>query len=404
MKKFISILLLITSLTTILSLSVLAQEEQDTTEPTVKSIISLSSTELKVFFEGNVDKNVAEDKANYYIYGYSANTSYDILGANYNPEDNTVILETLPNFETGKIYKIDISNICSKTITLCFAGIGPKPEIAVKSVTAISNNKVKVCFNRDIYRFIVTDKSNYNIYNNEHIDITNIEYNSYDNAVIISTATDLKIGMLYKIDIKNICSDGNVTYVFAGTTAKPEVSVKSVIALSNTEFKVSFEGQLDIVQAENIANYYVENNSIEILTATYSSIDNSVTLKTNSLLNPGHVYKLLISNICTNGTVSYPFGIPGNEISVQAVISLKNTELKVYFDGTVDKNIVEDISNYNILDTSVNILNAQYSIKDNSVTLITTDGLQGGNIYFLEINNICSQDSVQIAFVGTEFN
>ncbi|QUH29151.1 hypothetical protein [Vallitalea guaymasensis] len=306
MKKFISIILLIASLTTIFSLSVLA-EEQNATDLTIKSVIALSSTEVKVFFDGIIDINSVEDIANYDIHPFNSNTSIDILNAKYNSEGNAIILKTSTDFAAGILYKLQVNNICSNTVTKIFAGIAPKPEISIKSVTAISTNKVMIFFDGNINKYTVTNLSNYDIYNNDHIGITNIKYITYDNAVLITTVTDLEVGMLYKIDIKNICSEGNVTYYFAGTTSKPEVSVNSTIALSNTELKVFFEGDLDISKAENISNYYIIDNPSEILNAKYNKVDNSIILKITSGLDAGHLYKLVISNICNDGTITCAF-------------------------------------------------------------------------------------------------
>lgn len=307
MKKFTSIILLIASLTTIFSFTAFAQE---TSQPTVKSVRALNSKEVKVFFEGNVNITDAENTANYKLYQYNSSTPIEILDATYNSEENSVIVKISTDLSAGTAYKLDMINICSELVSYFFAGISPIQEVHVESVSAITNNKVKIVFSEAVNSSIALNEANYYIYNDDTIiDILEAEYNSYDHAVILTTASDFMVHTIYKLDIKNICSDGNVTKVFVGND-QSEVSINTIKKISNSEFKIIFDGKIEKAEAEDLANYSIYNQPTNMIDAKYNSSDNSVNLTIDtSELKPCCIYKLLISNICTDGTVNYLFVI-----------------------------------------------------------------------------------------------
>jgi len=305
MKKFTSIILLIVSLTTIFSFTAFAQE---TNQPTVKSVRALNSKEVKVFFEGNVNITDVENTANYKLYKYNSSTPIEVIDAAYNSEENTVTIKISTDLSAGTAYKLDMINICSELVTYFFAGISPIQEVHVESVSAITNTKVKIVFSEAVNSSKALDEANYYIYNNDTIiDILEAEYNSYDHAVILTTASDLLVHTIYKLDIKNICSDGNVTKVFVGND-QPEVSINTIQRISNTEFEIIFAGEVEKSIVEDLANYSIYEESTQILSSKYNSEDNSVQLKIDKTgLRPGFAYRLLISNICTVGTVDHIF-------------------------------------------------------------------------------------------------
>lgn len=307
MKKFTSIILLIVSLTTIFSFTAFAQE---TNQPTVKSVRALNSKEVKVFFEGNVNITDVENTANYQVYKYNSSTPIEVIDAAYNSEENTVTIKISTDLSAGTAYKLDMTNICSELVTYFFAGISPIQEVHVESVAAITNSKVKIVFSEAVNSSKALDEANYYIYNDDTIiDILEAEYNSYDHAVILTTASDLLVHTIYKLDIKNICSDGNVTKVFVGDD-QPEVSINTIKKISNNEFKIIFAGEVEKAEAEDLANYSIYNQSTNMIDAKYNSSDNSVNLTIDTTeLKPCRIYKLLISNICTDGTVNYLFAI-----------------------------------------------------------------------------------------------
>jgi hypothetical protein len=369
----------------------------------VKSVTVQSSTEVKVVYNSKININMAEDINNYNISNYDTNTSIDIISSKYNPNNNEVILSLASKLDKDMLYQINIFNICSSKPATKLLVYSSDP-VSIKSISAISNNQAKVFFNGYADKTKAEKAENYLLYNtNFPINILTAKYNLHSNCVTLTFGLNLYECNNYTLNISNICSDQIVKYNFDGFIPCPAVA--SIIAKDN-KITVYYEGCLEQEIAENINNYYIhkinDDTSVNLLNATYDYNNNCVIITSDSNLDPQATYNIEVSNICATGTVKIDFVSTLSYPSAVAAIALSDTDIQIYFDGQINKSIVEDISNYYIHKkndkTPVDILKVIYDSDNNTAILTTKSSLPSKCVYTIEVSNLCSDKISKIFF------
>lgn len=280
-------------------------------------------------------------------------------------------------------------------------------EDNIEYIVATSNTKLLMVFSTQVDKDIVEDISNYSIsvYDGPigDVNVFNVEYNSSDNTAIVTTSK-MTVGTVYEMKIDSITNG----CLFAGVKQESNHGVKFIETLSNNKVKIAFNETVKLDLAEDISNYYIhkyyKEGIIKVEDAKYNLIDNTVIL-TIDTLEQDVLYEIEIFNIYSEGTVKgLIMGMTITPtIKVDYAAAISNTKIKVFFEGVIDKNIAENISNYKIEtiseNTPIEILNARYNSDDNTV-ILTSEKLKVGKVYNLIISNLCSKETATVLFAG----
>ncbi|MCK9218381.1 MAG: hypothetical protein M0P77_10790, partial [Firmicutes bacterium] len=206
-------------------------------------------------------------------------------------------------------------------------------------------------------------------------------------ATVSALNTKTKSGKVYI----NILIDEGVIKKAKAITAKlikeavketSDFNLKSVKAVGNTVIELKFDDDINMYEAEDTYNYYI--NGLTIKDAYY--MGNKMVRLVTSSQNSGKLYTLQVGDKKLKFTgVSKVSGSP----SIKAIKSEDEETVVVEFDKELDFISAADIDNYYI--SGVDIEDAVLSGK--KVTL-TTYGLTPRKQYTLKVTNIKSIDGV----------
>ncbi|GMQ57093.1 hypothetical protein AN1V17_14880 [Vallitalea sediminicola] len=195
----------------------------DKTKPQISNINSLSSTEVEVVFNEEIDKKTAEEVKNYLITEkYGSKKELTIKEIKLDSTSKKVILTTL---DQGMIlFNIEISNITDLAgntmdkYSKAFVGMQSNDSteqdtsnetFPVKEVNNISNTSVEIIFSQkveiDQATIVINYKINQKYGNKEEVSITGVNYD-VENKKVILTTSQMKGNTLYEVKIENINS------------------------------------------------------------------------------------------------------------------------------------------------------------------------------------------------------
>lgn len=195
----------------------------DKTKPQISNINSLSSTEVEVVFNEEIDKKTAEEVKNYLITEkYGSKKELTIKEIKLDNTSKKVILTTLD--QGMKLFNIEINNITDLAGNIMdkyskvFVGMQSNGSteqdtsnetFPVKEVKNISNTSVVIIFSQKVEIDQATKVINYKINqkygNKEEVTITGVSYD-VENKKVILTTSQMKGNTLYEVKIENINS------------------------------------------------------------------------------------------------------------------------------------------------------------------------------------------------------
>lgn len=270
-------------------------------------------------------------------------------------------------------------------------------DLAVDSVSAISNTKVEVILAEPASEGTASNIKNYEIVEKGTTTALEVKKATAEasDVVVLETAAQTA-GKSYTMTVKG------ETFNFAGVAldkAAPQLS--KVDCVDTNTVDITFTKKLDKASAETIANYTI-NNSAVIVSASLSSDRKVVTLKTNNVAN-NKLYTLKIANVksiddvtMTAANRNFIGKIDNLAAKLTGIRVTNNTRLIVSFSDAhgVDKASATNIANYSIMSGSDALAISSIVAKDvdqdgyYDAVEIVTDTMAANKLYKLTINNL----------------
>lgn len=297
--------------------------EEEKVAAKIVSVMAKKENIVEVTFDQPVDKNSAEKIDNYKISPNLSITSIEL------DSTGTKVVITTANQRLGELYRIIIHSIIDangKEVDKCekpFASMGVRHANGGK----ITGTTLEIIFDEVVDRVSAENVENYSVCMSQNesfvIPIIDAKLDSTGTKVVVTMKKPTIPGEFYQIKISNIVTtEGNVfsdiTIRFGGVgTAKVgdspldttnKLTVKYVLAKSNTEVEVVFDQEVDKSKVEDILNYliYTKNQAkkyLPITNVTYDATSNKVLITTASM-EVGILYEMEIRDIDKEGNVT----------------------------------------------------------------------------------------------------
>lgn len=291
----------------------------DTTAPSVSEIKAETNKRVVVKFSEKVNKETAENVANYTI--KTGTTALEVIKAELVGDDENKVELTTEAQKVSARYEITIANIAdqtksgnvmSKAVTKYFYGMREDtiaPVLSRADLVVISRNHIQAAFT-DASRLdeaTVLDANNYTVTKNDlskaDIAVEKVEKVSNEGGkyTVILTVEDLSVNSSYTVKAENITDEfGNVleknnsatVSVSRDSLAASTVSGKKAVGANKLE--ITFTKPLNEATAEDIANYTINGNVGTPVKATYE--DKVVTLETINM-TAGKEYEIKIKGV-----------------------------------------------------------------------------------------------------------
>lgn len=235
----------------------------DVTKPKLDSAFAPTNTSVKVSFNEELDKAVAENVANYAIEGLS------VLTAELQANKKDVVLTTAPQTQ-GTIYKVVVTNVTDESGNVLNSDndefqFGGVPADAIKpqltSAFAVTNTVVRVNFNETLDKETAENATNYTI---DGLTIVKAELETGNASVKLTTSAQTQ-GTVYKVAVANVKdASGNVLnsdndeFQFGGVaTDSTKPYVQAATSTNANTIEVTFSEEVDAKTATKGYNYYL---------------------------------------------------------------------------------------------------------------------------------------------------
>jgi len=356
----------------------------------VDSIKVLSPFDIAIFFNKKVDPVSSQHPANYSIDG-----GIQIYKALLRKDGKTVRLITSEH-QFDKNYTLVISNVLdislpSNMITkgsLSYQVIEKKLDVtppAVILLNAVSPTNIDIYFNEPMSSVSATDIKNYTIDNNINVISAVMQA---DNIVRLETSPQ-SVDKIFTITLNNLYDksdnknsiQANSAYQYSytpGDVKSPAVTLIHLPGKNNMD--IMFNEPVTKKSAETITNYSI-NGGIQIIAAQLDSNQQTVHFQTTEH-RTDRLYAIKVNQIRDSSPfenrVSYGMEYtylyqPPDRIPpiIRTVEVIDNTHINIIFSEKVDKRSAELPGNY-IINSGVQVLEAQLALTDNKVRLLTT--------------------------------
>ncbi len=281
----------------------------------------------------------------------------------------------------------------------------PKAEMEI-----LSNNLIKLTFDKELERSSAEDTYNYTIQND--LDVYDAELDITKKIVILTTAPHRE-GNRYWLTARNVTDlSGNTMEVLDKSyIAQPKDNSRPFIDTIQSEGSrtviVTFSEALNKITAERIENYTIYNDALIIEDAILDNTGKAVRLSTTTQ-NPDTQYRLtakniadLAGNVMYEATKSFRGATSGSDKFDANPMVASNSEVEIKFSRKLDRDSAEDINNYNI-DNDLDVLEAYLSEDKEKVSLITSNQ-NPGTKYLLEISDIYDEYGNVLSYKKTYF-
>ena len=190
----------------------------------------------------------------------------------------------------------------------------------ILSISAVSNNTIIVNFNENLLQSTAENVSNYSVDAGIGNPIS-ASLNGTDNKQVeLVFANNFSDETVYTLTVTGVEDlTGNTTVNEAGTFSYTHIAATSVYPISSTELDITFNKTVDILTAETLLNYSV-NNGIEYpQTATIDGVDDKLMhLSFTNEFQPEQLYTLMVNNVeDTHGNVINPTSLDFSYYEVQ---------------------------------------------------------------------------------------
>lgn len=369
---------------------------KDTERPKATAEV-MSNNIIKITFNEEVQRSYAEDISNYVI-----KNDLTVYNAELDSTGKVVTLTTAPQRE-GYIYWLtaqnvrDISGNAMEPLEKRFTGMMRdtiKPY--VNMVKSSSLNSILINFSEPLNRITAERIENYIIEGNA-LTIEEAIFDEEENTVTLMTSEQTP-GATYRLTIRNIADlADNVIYdttrSFTGATKDSTIPTASVVALSSNEIEITFNKKIDKNSAENIENYFIDND-LQIINAILDGSNKVVTLITEDQ-TANTKYRLEINNIQdTYGNTmdyysTYFIGKPKDTTPLSYTVKSGKDSIIITFNKKVNKETAEDVFNYELDGNLGYAAKATLDIDDTgrTVTLLTKPQ-ESGRAYSITVKNV----------------
>ena len=367
----------------------------DTAAPEIKDVVAVDRNTVKVTFKEDVDKETAENIANY---KFDGDLYYPTLATRHKDNHYEVELKTLD--QAAKVYTLKISNVKDLSGNVIkadsekkFAGIGESlAKVKLDSAYATDKHTLVLVFNQTLNATQAEDEANYTI-KSETTSTSNIGtpagaavsttaptakaiYDKDNKSVTITFPSNkyMVSGELYTVSVAGITGeydailDGdNDEQQFAGIdTAKADITIAGVNVLDKKTIELLFTENLGGTPVgSNIALYEDEGDIAAATTTGADIIGGTATIDKNKVkitglsadLKANTVYyiNLATGHGLTDKSGLYPVKVDNGDDKSEAVFatgSVDAVELKVDAAVAVDANTLEVYFNQNITVTT----------------------------------------------------
>jgi hypothetical protein len=363
--------------------------------PRVSTINSASVNSIRLKYTEEVDQTSAEIPGSYtitQITGAGAGSTLTIASITIDSSDPSIVLiDHTPDVQAQESYQVVISgvedlngNTVAPGTSGYFMGNGPP---AVASAAAAGPNGVLVTFSEPLRSSDDTaaiDPLNYSI---SGLTVTGASWPSGSpgdrTRVELTTSTQqqqiytvvLAADVLHAADDDTAIAAGYNSSSFQGDGLP---SVVTAVALDPTHVKVIFSEPVDLTTGQNISNYAITSVGYPSLSITGAARQpdpntNEVILTTSSQLYVNYtvtatgVLDSTGNSISGNNTANFAgIGTDNTPPDIITVVSNSDTQIRVYFNESVDETSAETSSNY----TASNMSTATLSVTG---TLGTAD-------------------------------
>lgn len=380
-----------------------AFEVKDTDGPEMVNVFCLKKDLVVVEFNEKIDSVSAVIASNYTI-----NNGIVVQSVELQSDQKTVHLITLDH-EIGE-YILTVTGVKdaaspSNTIepennqkTYSWEGEDTTPPFLLNHREY--KDFINLTFNEPLAYSTVNNKSNYEFI--PSLDIYDISRNDSCTSISLSTQ-EHTLGILYKLVISNISdvagnimSPDTIEYVInSGDTAAPKI-IAARIQDNRREIFVDFNEKVEKASAETIQNYVI-SPPINISSATLETSKQSVRLLTG-IHNAGE-YTIMVTNISDIAvppntllldSCTYNVSFDTTRPSLDTLIVKNQETLELQFSEPLDENTTEDVSNYYLINSTLNSsLDIQQAILDASkqIVFLYTESHSNG-LYNLSISGI----------------
>jgi len=268
-----------------------SQQPPDTEAPTLVSARALMGTAVEAVFSEAMDRETAEDPANYKV--FHPQTSISVSKAELQPDGRTVRL-TVSQQKIGTVYSLEVKNVKDtggNTIDLSkrsaqFGGVETReerlngPNLVILTALPRNNSTVYVQFNKELDKETAELARNYStkaMQTDAEISVLNAKLMK-DGKTVRLTTTSQTSGTIYTLTASNIKTTSGLaiktddnSFPFGGIAEHVIVPFDSSIPLDPTELQapnvetavaigpltidVYFNEELEASSAQNIANY-----------------------------------------------------------------------------------------------------------------------------------------------------
>lgn len=266
-------------------------------------------------------------------------------------------------------------------------------DAKVVGFDAISNNKIQVEFDRDIF-LQKADVEITQVGSSSRLSVLSVE--PQGKVAIIST-TEAKPFNAYELAINTLVPTNNM--VVRGYKKKFVAMPRDVVKptakheiTGRNEILITFSEEVDRASAENLSNYLIEYDVV-VLSAELNEAGKAVLIKTTDM-SPNSFYRLNVQNVCDisgNSMDRYTALFEGVKRDIQGptvvtVMSENNSSVSVVFNERLDTASAENTNNYEI-SNGLSVIGAKLD-ESGKVVVLSTAQQQSDTIYKLTVQNV----------------
>lgn len=288
----------------------------------INSIVAVSPRMLRVNFSENVNTARAENTANYTVVRSSGTNGVAIRSADLTSA-RTVELELASDIAENTSYQLVVRNLMTQggasfTDSETFELEGA--EGSIRSVTALSANRVRVVFDTNVDENRAEDEVRYVLERSGGGGTIGVQSAILidDRTAELTLASNMTAGVSYRLDAQSMQTSGGS--IFSGTfifSSPPATGAKitSVSATSSTRLRVDFDTPLDRTRSQDVSRYTVNNGNRNLpLIAAYNLADDrSVEIVVGESLQAQRSYTVTARDLLTqqgaiftaSGSVTY---------------------------------------------------------------------------------------------------
>ena len=376
---------------------------RDTRKPKAVADI-ISNNIIKITFDEEVDITSAENINNYIV-----ENDIDVYDAELDSTGKVVTLTTAPQRE-GKRFWLEVRNVTDLAGNpmefLEKSYVAPPKDTTRPSIINIqseSNKSLVINFSEALNRITAERTENYTVYNDAF---------TIEDAILDETGKTVRLrttnqnpDTVYRITVKNIADlADNVMYEttksFRGASGSSTRFDASTTVISNSEVEITFSRTVEKDSAEDIANYYIDND-LEILDAFLSDNKKTVTLITSNQKH-GTKYMLEINDVYDSyGSVlsyakAYFIGISKDTSPLSYTAKSTENGLVLTFNKRIDKESAENVFNY-ALDSSLGYAAKATLDKTGKIVTLLTKEPTVGKIYTITVRDVTDLAGVEIS-------